>query len=30
LIAKIPNRVGVVAFERKLVLEKKVLEAQSA
>jgi hypothetical protein len=30
LISKIPNRVGVVTFERKLVLEKNVLEAQSA
>ena len=30
LISKIPNRIGVVTFERKLVLEKTVLEAQSA
>ncbi len=30
LIAKIPNRVGVVTFETKFVLKKTVLEAQSA
>ena len=30
LISKIPNRVGVVTFERKLVLETNVLGVQSA
>ena len=30
LISKIPNRIGVTVCERKLVLEKNVLEVQSA
>ena len=30
LISKIPNRTGVTVCERKLVLEKNVLEVQSA
>ena len=30
LISKIPNRIGVVTFERKLVLETNVLGVQSA
>ena len=29
LISKIPNRVGVVVFERKTVVKKKILKVQS-